>query len=50
MSDEHQRLILHLDVDAFYVAVERELNPELLKDRPVAVSQYVIVIKNLLQY
>lgn len=31
--------IVHLDVDAFYVAVERELRPE-LQGRPLGVSQY----------
>jgi DNA polymerase eta len=31
--------IVHLDVDAFYVACERELRPDLRK-RPLAVSQY----------
>jgi len=31
--------IVHLDVDAFYVACERELRPE-LKNRPLVVSQY----------
>ena len=35
----HVRSIAHFDLDAFYVACERELNPALL-NRPVAVSQY----------
>lgn len=34
-----QRTIVHLDVDAFYVACERELRPD-LQGRPLAVSQY----------
>lgn len=38
-AENKQKVILHLDVDAFYVAAERELRPELLH-RPVAVSQY----------
>jgi len=33
------RVIAHFDLDAFYVAAERELNPSLV-DHPVAVSQY----------
>jgi len=33
------RVIAHFDLDAFYVAAERELNPSLVH-RPVAVSQY----------
>ena len=36
----HKRVILHVDLDAFYVACERELNPLVLLGRPVAVSQY----------
>ncbi len=35
----HSRTIAHFDLDAFYVACERELNPSLI-GRPVAVSQY----------
>lgn len=35
----HRRTIVHFDLDAFYVACERELNPALL-NQPVAVSQY----------
>ena len=34
------RVIAHFDVDAFYVACERELRPDLLRNKPVAVSQY----------
>ena len=37
--DNHLRTIAHFDLDAFYVACERELNPVLL-NVPVAVSQY----------
>ena len=37
--ENHERVILHLDLDAFYVAAEREINP-LLLDKAVAVSQY----------
>jgi len=36
----HKRVVLHVDLDAFYVACERELNPSTLLGRPVAVSQY----------
>lgn len=35
----HSRTIVHFDLDAFYVACERELNPVLL-NQAVAVSQY----------
>lgn len=35
----HQRTIAHFDLDAFYVACERELNPN-LNNNAVAVSQY----------
>jgi len=35
----HQRTIAHFDLDAFYVACERELNPN-LNSKAVAVSQY----------
>ena len=38
-SNHHERTIAHFDLDAFYVACERELNPHLL-NKPVAVSQY----------
>ena len=38
--DYHHRTIAHFDLDAFYVACERELNPSLLLNQPVAVSQY----------
>lgn len=33
------RTVIHFDLDAFYVACERELNPE-LRNVPVGVSQY----------
>jgi nucleotidyltransferase/DNA polymerase involved in DNA repair len=36
----HERIICHFDLDAFYVACERELNPSALLGVPVAVSQY----------
>jgi nucleotidyltransferase/DNA polymerase involved in DNA repair len=39
MGDTPTSTIVHLDVDAFYVACERELRPDLRK-RPLAVSQY----------
>lgn len=45
MTDQHhiisedERIILHFDLDAFYVACERELNPT-LRSVPVGVSQY----------
>lgn len=35
----HRRTVVHFDLDAFYVACERELNPALV-NQPVAVSQY----------
>jgi len=38
-DNHHQRTIAHFDLDAFYVACERELNPSLHK-KAVAVSQY----------
>ncbi|KAG7350423.1 DNA-directed DNA polymerase [Nitzschia inconspicua] len=38
-SKEKVRIIVHLDVDAFYVAAERELRKD-WKGRPLAVSQY----------
>ena len=38
-TNNHKRTIAHFDLDAFYVACERELNP-LLLHHPVAVSQY----------
>ena len=38
-DNHHQRTIVHFDLDAFYVACERELNPSLNK-KAVAVSQY----------
>ena len=38
-KDDSHRIIAHFGLDAFYVACERELNPELL-GKPVAVSQY----------
>lgn len=38
-NDIDNRIILHFDLDAFYVACERELNPGLRK-APVGVSQY----------
>ena len=38
-SEEDSRVVLHFDLDAFYVACERELNPQ-LRHVPVAVSQY----------
>ena len=37
-DDRHCRVILHFDVDAMYVACERELNPE-LRGVPVGVCQ-----------
>lgn len=37
-NDEDDRVILHFDVDAMYVACERELNKE-LRGVPVGVSQ-----------
>lgn len=36
---DHHRIVLHFDVDCFYVACERHLNPQ-LSGVPVAVSQY----------
>eukprot|EP00750_Incisomonas_marina_P019967 INCI3664.1.p1 GENE.INCI3664.1~~INCI3664.1.p1 ORF type:complete len:711 (+),score=107.93 INCI3664.1:177-2309(+) len=36
---QSKRVIVHCDLDCFYVQVERKLRPE-LKDRPVAVAQY----------
>ena len=39
LDNHHLRTIAHFDLDAFYVACERELNPSLL-NQPVAVSQY----------
>lgn len=38
-ATDRLRIIAHLDVDAFYVAAERELRKE-WKGRPLAVSQY----------
>ena len=38
-DDDDTRVVLHFDVDAFYVACEREINPA-LRHVPVAVSQY----------
>ena len=38
MSNEH-RIIAHIDLDCFYVQVERSLNPSFL-NKPVAVVQY----------
>jgi DNA polymerase eta len=38
-SAASNRVVVHLDVDAFYVGVERELRKE-FKDVPLAVSQY----------
>ena len=38
-NNDDQRVICHLDLDAFYVAAERELNPA-LRNVPVGVSQY----------
>jgi nucleotidyltransferase/DNA polymerase involved in DNA repair len=38
--NQKDRIIAHFDLDAFYVACERELNPFLLLHQPVAVSQY----------
>mmetsp|Transcript_14578 Transcript_14578/g.42739 ORF Transcript_14578/g.42739 Transcript_14578/m.42739 type:complete len:792 (-) Transcript_14578:369-2744(-) len=38
--DHHSRIIAHFDFDAFYVACEREKNPEALLNVPVGVSQY----------
>ena len=39
LQDDDYRVVLHFDLDAFYVACERELNPA-LRGLPVAVSQY----------
>ena len=36
---DHSRIIAHFDLDAFYVACERELNPSII-NVPVGVSQY----------
>ncbi|GFH58241.1 hypothetical protein CTEN210_14717 [Chaetoceros tenuissimus] len=38
-SKSHNRTIVHLDLDAFYCACERELNPS-LNGKALAVSQY----------
>lgn len=38
-SGEKTKIIVHLDVDAFYVAAERELRKDLM-GRPLVVSQY----------
>ena len=38
-NDIDNRIILHFDLDAFYAACERELNPA-LRGAPVGVSQY----------
>ena len=38
-NDQDERVIIHFDLDAFYVACERELNPE-LRGVPLGVSQY----------
>ena len=37
-EDDDRRVVLHFDVDAMYVACERELNPD-LRDVPVGVCQ-----------
>lgn len=37
-EDDDRRIVLHFDVDAMYVACERELNPD-LRGVPVGVSQ-----------
>ncbi len=37
------RIIAHIDLDCFYVQVERSLNPD-LKDKPVAVVQCKLYI------
>eukprot|EP00977_Amphora_coffeiformis_P026518 scaffold27504_cov148-Amphora_coffeaeformis.AAC.3 len=37
--DDDARVVLHFDLDAFYVCCEREVNPQ-LRGVPVAVSQY----------
>lgn len=36
LSGLHDRIISHIDLDCFYVGVERYVNPS-LKDKPVAV-------------
>lgn len=38
-TTSRSRCIIHFDLDAFYCACERELNPS-LKNRPLGVSQY----------
>lgn len=38
--NSQSRIIVHFDIDAFYVGCERELNPSALLGVPVAVSQY----------
>jgi len=47
-TEDDTRIIAHFDLDAFYVACERELNP-LLINLPVAVSQYNPWAKDILQ-
>jgi nucleotidyltransferase/DNA polymerase involved in DNA repair len=38
-KDDSSRVVIHFDLDAFYVACERELNPD-LRSVPTVVSQY----------
>uniref|UniRef100_A0A8D8UXM6 DNA polymerase iota n=1 Tax=Cacopsylla melanoneura TaxID=428564 RepID=A0A8D8UXM6_9HEMI len=42
-SENHSRVILHLDIDAFYAQVEENCQPE-LKTKPVGVYQKTIIV------
>ena len=42
-SDDHSRVIVHVDIDCFYAQVEMNKNPE-LADVPLGVQQKNIVV------